>query len=218
MRSRGLGQVLLGLLALFAWGAPLLFARLFADPLDRAPYVICLVGGLLLGAAASVALWAAARAGLAGMSSGRAVGGMVAIVLFAPTYAVGIGLGINRRLDRSPRVEHDCRVLEWRVPAKSGGRCLVTSWRGRDAEVLGGATIMTAESAGAEAAGVARGGASSSETQGRFPRACVPGSTVVVYSRAGRLGWEWIEGVRAPPSSSPQNSSLLDGLGGKPRD
>ncbi|HET6147896.1 MAG TPA: hypothetical protein VFH68_10220 [Polyangia bacterium] len=174
----GLAQVLIGLLVLFAWAAPVVLAKLFADTLDRAPYLISLSAGIGVAVLLCATRWPVVRSALG--SNGSARPGATAILLaiaLCPTWAIGIGLGINRAFDRSPAVARQCRVLEWQRPAKGRARCLVTSWRGKPAEALSDALVQ--------------GGAPDAEF------VCTPGQTLVVSTRAGRLGWEWIAGVRA---------------------
>jgi len=175
----GLTQVLVGLLALFAWTAPVVLAKLFADPLDRAPYLISLSAGIGVAVLLCAARWPLVRGALSGSGSAGPVASTAILlaIAFCPTWAIGIGLGLNRAFDRSPPVAHECRVLEWQRPGKGRARCLVTSWRGNPAEALSAELIQ--------------GGAPDTAF------GCTPGRTLLVSTRAGWLGWEWIAGVRA---------------------
>lgn len=176
-------SVFLGLGFVYVVIAPLVVAKEFEDTLDLAPYLVCLAVGL--GAAIIICLlrWPQIRAGLTGAGPRRHVGlALAAAVACAPTWAVGIGLGINRAFDRSPPTPHACQVIGWRVPVKNRARCLVTSWRGKKAEAIDQAVILRNEPPIPE--------------QSRTPRLCTPGATITVETRGGRLGWAWIERVR----------------------
>jgi len=172
----GLGQVLVGLLLAFAWAAPMILARSLADTLDRAPYLISLAIGLGAAILLGVARWPELRGARATRVGASAT---LLAILFLPTWAIAVGLGANRLFDRSTSVAHACRVLEWQHPAKGSARCLVSSWRDRPTEAVSAALLGDAAT-----------------DDGRFPRACTPGRSIVVSTRAGALGWEWIADVR----------------------
>jgi len=179
-RLSGLGQVLIGLLLLFAWAAPVILAKLFADTLDRAPYLISLSAGIGAAVLLAVARWPSIRGALSsGGSAGAGTTALLLAVTFCPTWAVGIALGANRAFDRSSPVARECRVLEWQRPAKGRARCLVTSWRGQPAESLSDTLLQ--------------GGA----REGEAGIVCTPGQTLLVSTRAGWLGWQWIAEVTA---------------------
>jgi hypothetical protein len=177
--ATGLGQVLLGVLALAVCAAPVMLAKLFADTLDRTPYLITLSSGVGVAVVLCAVRWPAVRVALTGVASARP-GAMATLVIVAlsPTWAIGVGLGINRAFDHSPPVAHPCRVLAWQRPAKGRARCLVSSWRGNPSEALSDALVP------------------SDADDGASPRGCTPGQRVEVSTRAGALGWEWIVGVR----------------------
>jgi hypothetical protein len=181
--SHGLGQVLIGLLLLFAWAAPVILAKLFADTLDRAPYLISLSAGVGAAIVLGLMRWPSMRGALTGIGAARSgTTAWLLLIAFCPTWAIGIGLGANRAFDRSPAVQRQCRVLKWQRPAKGPARCLVTSWRGRPAETLTDTLLQ--------------GGTASGEDGRANEVGCAPGQALVVSTRAGGLGWEWIAGVR----------------------
>jgi hypothetical protein len=139
-----LGKVLLSLVFVFAWVAPVALAKLFADTLDFFPYLACLLIGLGLGALVCVLLWPLVRAGLTQISRMHGLGLAIATAIaFAPTWSIGIGLGLNRMFDRSSAVSHECQVIAWKVPPKNRAYCVVSSWRGNKIEKLDDAPIST---------------------------------------------------------------------------
>ena len=139
---RGIGKVLLSLAIVYVWAAPVVMARLFADTLDSFPYLACLLIGLGLGALVCVLLWPQIRAILTQARRmhglGLAIGTAIA---FAPTWSIGIGLGLNRVLDRPSAVSHECQVIDWKVPPKNRAYCVVSSWRGNEIEKLDDSVI-----------------------------------------------------------------------------
>jgi hypothetical protein len=134
---RALREILLGLTALYVWVAPVMLAKLFADTLDFFPYLACLLIGLGLVALVCVLLWPQIRAILTQARRmhrlGLAIGTAIA---FAPTWSIGIGLGLNRMFERSSAVSHECQVIAWKVPPKNRAYCVVSSWRGNKIEKL----------------------------------------------------------------------------------
>ncbi len=174
----GLGQVFTGVVLVALWAAPLVLARLRADTLDRAPYAISLAAGVGVAVLLGALRWPALRGALAGGGGARAGATLTVIALgFCPPWAVGVGLGVNRLLDRSPPTTHVCRVLQWQPRAKGPARCRVSSWRDREAEVLTAAQVQSAAD------------------EGPVPARCVPGRSLQVTTRAGALGWEWVAEV-----------------------
>jgi hypothetical protein len=126
---------------------------------------------------------------------------LAAAIAFAPTWSIGIGLGLNRALDHSPTLPHACRVIEWKVPTKTQAYCLVTSWRGKKSEKLPGSLVLESErgEGSTPGSGVGPLHPKYGRPTVRFPSKCTPGAAVVVDTRSGRLGWERITAVRHQP-------------------
>lgn len=167
-------QGVVAILVALAWAAPPLLARQFADTLDRGPYLTCAAAGVLAAAVLGSAYRARLRAAFTGAGGTRWAGRAIALaVVLAPTWAIGVGLGANRVLDRSAEALHPSRVLRWDRPGKGRASCVVTSWRGRDHESLADALVLRTP-----------GGP-----------ACAPGAAILIGTRTGALGWEWVTGV-----------------------
>lgn len=183
----------------FVWAMPVFLAKQFADPIDLRPYFEGFGAGLVLGVALSRGLVILARRGFPGLTSVRVGPWVLAIIVLAPTWTVGGALGINRGLDHSAATNHETRTLAWEVPTKSRARCRVTSWRGHASEVVSDNLVMAAEATTPERP-VSQAPATNGITKPHwpYPRACVPGTPLIVASHPGALGWEWIESVRAP--------------------
>jgi hypothetical protein len=177
--------------------APVVLAKLFADTLDLFPYIDCLLIGLVLGALACAGLWPLVRAGLT--HTGRMPGLGLAVataIAFAPTWSIGIGLGLNRVFHRSPIVLHECQVIDWQVPPKNRSYCVVASWRGNKTEKLDDSVISTS------GPGDTRPDSSPTVIGPRgwpYPFKCTPGTSIVVHTRMGLFGWAWIVGVERKP-------------------
>jgi hypothetical protein len=198
----GLGRVLLSVALIFAWVAPVVLAKLFADTLDILPYIDCLMIGVVGATIACVLFWPLVRAGLSSTGTASPLGlVLAAAIAFAPTWSIGIGLGLNQVFDGSPIVPHECRVIGWKVPAKTRAYCIVTSWRGKKSEKLADSFVLESEpgEGGAPESGAVSLHAENGPQMVRFPSKCTPGATVVVYTRSGRLGWERIIEVRRQP-------------------
>jgi CheY-like chemotaxis protein len=168
--------LVLGYLGLMAVELPLPLAAEHFDTLDAFPYFTCAGVGAL-----TVAVPAAGWYFVRGRASPRSrhVVLLVACVLGA-LWSVPLGLGWNRWRDRSPPAQHTARVVRYDgpegIPAEGRQRCIVTSWRGREAEVL-----------------------RDDESFRSFALLCRVGNRLVVATRAGALGWEWIEAVTREP-------------------
>jgi hypothetical protein len=193
---RSLGKILLGLAALYAWVAPLMLAKLFADTLDFFPYLACLLIGLGLGALVCVLLWPLVRAGLTQNRRMHRLGLAVATAIaFAPTWSIGIGLGLNRIFPRSPIVSHECQVIDWKVPPKNRAYCVVSSWRGNKIEKLDDPPIST----------LGPGALPPDSSQavispkGPYPFKCTPWTSLIVTMQTGLFGWPWVVAVERKP-------------------
>ena len=100
------------------------------------------------------------------------VGYLLAFVL--PFWATGILFALNQWLDGSPTVQHRSQIVEYRPAVKGPNRCVVTSWR----------------NTGTESLRMQWGSAISSVR-------CSPGTTLVIATRQGAFGWDWVSSVRA---------------------
>ena len=188
-----LGKVLLSLALVFAWVAPVVLAKLFADTLDFSPYVVCLLVGLGLGAIVGVLAWPLVRSGLTQSGPSPGVGLVLAMAIaFAPTWSIGIGLGLNRLFDRSGAVTHECQVMDWKVPPKTRSYCVVTSWRGNKSEKLDHSVI---QSSGSHEPSSDSSPAAIGPQGWPYPYKCTPGKTLDVTTRTGFFGWVWVVGV-----------------------
>lgn len=150
-------------LMLVLYVAPLLVAWNLWDPLDTLPYWICSA----VGAAAAwmgFRLWPTGRTSFVG----------VYLLAWAPTLAIGLGLGSNVLLDQSLPVPHATRFLGLGSRHKGPSQARFASWREPGSEERVTCTV------------------------GRMDQVCsghAPGSAVVVTTRRGALGWEWIESI-----------------------
>lgn len=188
---RALASVIFSIVLAIAWLAPVVLTKLFADTLDLLPYFTCLLTGLGAAIVGGVLLWPlVVRPSLTQARDHHAFALMITTALaFAPTWSIGIGLGLNRALDRSPTGAHECRVIAWKTPPKTRSYCVVTSWRRNDIEKLDGALLLSKQEDGSiEAAG-------DDQTARPFPSSCTPGATLIVHTRAGFFGWPWITSV-----------------------
>jgi hypothetical protein len=160
---------------LIIWLAPLILAKSFADTLDRSPYLFCLGVALVLASATCVLLWSRIR------RPGLRRDIIILAVLCMPTWAIGVGLGVNRALDHSPTSSHECRVIGWYREGKSAW-CSVSSWRGKTTEKLADTLVES----------------DPPDWSKPFPMLCERGASVNVETRTGALGWEWVVRVRRP--------------------
>jgi len=194
---RALGKILLGLAALYVWVAPVMLAKLFADTLDLFPYLVCLLIGLGLGALVCVLLWPLVRAGLTQTRRMHRLGLAVATAIaFTPTWSIGIGLGLNRVLDRPSAVSHECQVIDWKVPPKNRAYCVVSSWRGNEIEKLDDSVISML---GPGDAPPDSSRAMLSPRGWPYPFKCTPGTSLIVTTRTGFFGWPWVVAVERKP-------------------
>jgi hypothetical protein len=187
-----LGKVLQSLAIVYVWVAPVVLAKLFADTLDFFPYLACLLIGLGLGALLCVLLWPLVRAGFTQTSRMHRLGlAVVTVIAFAPTWSIGIGIGLNRMFDRSAAVSHECQVISWKVPAKSRAYCVVSSWRGKKIEKLDQLPGRRSEPDSSPAT-ISPGG-------WPYPFKCTPGTSLIVTTRTGLFGWPWVVSVERKP-------------------
>ncbi len=157
--------VLLVLVPRFNWW------RLWWDPLDTLPYFLCLAAGMLCSVAAWQ-VWALPR------FRERKSTVLVFLPLWLPLLAIGLGLGSNVLLDRSPAIRHDTTFLGYHTPAKGPMTARFASWRKPGTEE----TFTCAGSRSDLCFDMARG------------------QRVSIVTHRGALGWEWIAdlGVREP--------------------
>jgi len=102
-----------------------------------------------------------------------------AALLAGVTVTVVLGWGLNRALDRGPATPHESRVIEVGGDDDddvSRGRqhVYLTSWR------PGGLPVRV-------------------DVPAIDPHRFYPGAPVIVHSRPGYFGWEWVESLESPP-------------------
>jgi hypothetical protein len=178
------------------------------DTLDLLPYWICFAAGVAIPIIAVVVVRQVATRACGKLYRWMSGGGgcMTLFVLFwcSPGGAVLGGLALNARCDSSPAVAHRTWVLDWVVPVKSGPpHCDVASWRQAGREEIPSKFVDSPDAPGeAIVMGAAARAPRPSDTPGARtrkntipPQACTPGRAVTVYTRAGRLGWEWAVGL-----------------------
>jgi hypothetical protein len=141
------------------------------DPLDTYPDFLCLGAGAL----ASVAVW---RVWALPRFRERKSCLLVLLPLWLPMLAIGVGLGSNVVLDRSPAVRHDTTFLGYDSPLKGSRRARLASWRKSGAE-----ETFTCDGFRSDLCFV-----------------MARGQRVTVITHRGALGWEWIAdlAVREP--------------------
>lgn len=140
----------------------------YLDPLDFYPYLLCAGVGVIVAVLAWV-LFGRWYAPPNTVSTVLLLGSIIVPFLF-----IGIGIGANVWLDRSPSVRHETQVLRWVVHAKGGAECIVQSWRGNNEESISYTPL---------------------NWHGPLLSGCKPGMRLWVTTRAGAFGWEWVEKV-----------------------
>lgn len=98
----------------------------------------------------------------------------VYLLAWAPALAVALGLGGNVLLDQSLPVAHATRFLGLGTRHKGPSQARFASWREPGSEERVTCTVWRMD---------------------RFCYGHATGSAVVVTTRRGALGWEWIESV-----------------------
>jgi hypothetical protein len=162
----GWAYSLLVWLAMVLYLGPLIIAWNLWDPLDRLPYWICLAVG---GAVSVVGFFAWLR-------FYQPSGWLPAFLLaWAPLLALGLGLGGNVLLDTSPTRAHDTTFLGYSHHQKGPSRARFASWRKPGGEEQVACSTMRRARLCFD-----------------FPRS----PAVVIVTRQGAFGWEWIESVR----------------------
>jgi hypothetical protein len=144
--------------------SPVLVAWHLWEPLDALPYLLCFAAGALFGV---LGFW------LWGLVTRRKVQGCLPLMLFcwAPLWAVGVGLGSNVLLDRSPLARHDTTFLGYDHPLQGPMRARFASWRKRGSQEDFRCGMLRME----HCFDMARG------------------QPVTVITHRGALGWEWID-------------------------
>lgn len=197
---KSIKTILLSIAAFFSLCMPA-FAKYYADSIDLLPYFECFGAGLLLGVALSRGMVLLARKRIPGLTSIRVWNWLPAIVIFLPPWAVFLGLGANRWLDlagggapdRDPGVEvlgQNARALPRHLLARPR---------------LGRVTFELIYAAEATSPERAVPGRRPEKDAWVNPRACVPGTPLIVASHPGALGWDWIEYVRVPEAPAGQS-------------
>ncbi len=162
-----------GTLGLFLWvllafpGVVVVAA--YVGPLDRTPYLMCAAAGAVL----AVLIWWVSGRWELGWRNGRASMAVLLGPAMLPLLFIEAGLGANAWFDRSPETYVQSRVIRYELRWIGSGVCFVHSWRGKTQEVLDDAVFV----------------------ERRAPANYNPGSFVSITTRAGALGWEWVQRV-----------------------
>jgi hypothetical protein len=143
--------------------SPLLLAWDLWDPLDTLPYLICFAFGSLI----TLSWYVFVRLTHSSFRSCL----LLLFVVWAPVWMIGVGLGSNVLLDRSPRMRHETTFLGYAYPTKGPSHARFDSWRKPGTVETFTCTML----------------------RGDHCFTMPKGQRVVVISGRGALGWEWID-------------------------
>ena len=166
--KRSWSYSLLVWLKLVIYVAPLLVAWNLWDPLDLLPYWICLA----IGAGLALLGWST---GKGRTRDGHPSSARQFLLAWTPMLAVALGLGGNTLLDASLPAPHATTFLGFASRHKGPTQARFASWREPGREERLTCTMFR----GQHCAGLER------ERE------------VVITTRRGALGWEWVETVAA---------------------